>query len=154
MGYFSRVTKLASLIFSLALLSACGGGSSSSDAPSGNNVFTGTQQITISGNGVNEVQTEAFFLTLDGDSIFITDNGNPPLVASGTQSNFNFTASGNPTATIDGISCTFNVTYTGTLFLAGTSNGNISGNAVCSDNGTSLTFSLSGTFTGNNDFTI
>ena len=158
MSYFPRVTKLTSLLFPLVLLSACGGGSSDSSQSPTIDTLVGTQQITFSGNGINDTQSNAFVLLLNdgtdaGSPIDIADNGSLGVSASGTI-NFNsvdidFTATGNPTVIINGISCTLNVTYRGSVIEndeaeTATTNGSVSGTGVCG----STPINISGSFSG------
>ena len=139
-------TKCGFSVLALSLLSACGGGSSSSDTPAGIE-FRGTQQLTIRGGGINETESTNFLLVLSGNTIFITDSGNPAATASGTLSGDSFTATGDRTVTEDGLTCTFNLTYTGSI-IDNAARGNITGNVPCSGLGSSVNFSASGSFTG------
>ena len=107
-------SKRVFLLCVVLMLVACGGGSSSSDSSSDNRL-SGSQQLTIRASGIDETDSGPFDLTLNGDSIFITDNGDPAVTASGTLSGANFSATGNSMGVMDGISCTFIITYTGTI---------------------------------------
>jgi len=111
-------------------LSACGGGGSDSSSAPAEQRFTGSQVINLTGSGANETQAAPFVLSLNGNSISITDTGNPAVTASGTLSGTNFTASGS-TSVVDRAS------------------GNISGSVPCTNGINSVTFNASGTFTGN-----
>ena len=158
MSYFSRVTKLASLLFSLVFLSACGGGSSDASQSPTIDTLVGTQQITFSGNGINDAQSNAFVLLLNdgtdpGNSIDITDNGDSGVSASGTidfnSDSINFTATGSPTVIVSGLSCSLSVTYRGSVIEDDnneilTTTGSISGTGTCG----STPINISGSFSG------
>lgn len=127
------------------LLSACGGGGSSSNSSDSGTRYTGTQNITFSASRFNQPVSSRFIMTVDGNSVFITDEGNPAVTASGTLNGNQFTATGNSSGTLDNITCTFRLTYTGTI-SGNQAQGSVRGTAPCSDNSLSVTFNASGSF--------
>jgi len=150
MRYLSRLTKLSAFILFASLLSACGGGDSSSGTPTppSDQRFAGNQVIILTGNGANERQAAPFVMTISGNTVSITDTGNPAVTARGTLSGTSFTASGSDSILENGVRCNFNLTYRGNI-ANNTASGNISGNVPCTNGITSLTFNVSGSFTAN-----
>ena len=142
-------------IFFASILSACGGGSSSSDSAgtdtagadttAAQTVFNGTQNLTVTAADLNETDSAPFQLAVSGNNVTISSDGT--TIGSGTLSGSSYNVSASDTLTDDGVTCSLTLNYAGTI-NGNTTSGSISGNGSCSGSGINIPVSVSGNFNG------
>lgn len=97
------------------------------------------QSLVLSLGGVTEVAEIDAMVTVSGNNILID-----PLTANGSIANNSYVATTNRTRTEAGLTCQFLLTYRGDITFASL-NGDISGTAICDQNGGNETLDVSGT---------
>lgn len=146
--------KKCFLLFSILLLSACGGGGSDSGgavAPTapGNmlpaelvGTYRGTITLTASAGGISQTITEPLTITVmaDGTLTFATDDADETVTV-GVDNAGNFAAS----LDISEDECTGTISVTGQV-TANLASGDVDGSGTCSDGGLTLDVEIDGSF--------